>query len=526
MCCRARPSWVCRSRTTSRSSWARSAHERILSTGAGVTGSGAPPSRSAPSRRSPTRSTARPGGLADPGQQVRLLIDGTGGLRAMLDVIAGAGRWIHSRTTSFAPTRRPALTRRRCAPGARRAASASCTTAWARRDVRSYWRYLRAAGAVEVRPFRSLPRRRSTWSRTSPATTGSSWSRTGRAQCTRGSASAAMDRRARQGRASLARHGPSRSRARPRRLLDQAFANTWELARGGCRRGPRRRVAPQGACEVTVYRRHEPGRERTHRVIAARAGSISRLWITDAYLVETAPAVPGPARGERGRRGRAAPGAGVECNLPFVWRILSRIGSASCSGAACEIFECGRPMLHERRSWRTPGPGSARELNRRRAWSATGARRPGRRRRTRGRHGSGSSASTWREPASGRPSGGAGPGIAAAPGVLAGIAGRGTPWTPRRTRTTGRARADRCERTANSRRRSAPGSASWPKGVRGVPGSLRPGRRGSQLPDQARKDEVAPERPGPAPDPPRSSWRAASGRPHQKDPHAAPESSR
>ena len=69
-------------------------------------------------------------------------------------------------------------------------------------------------------------------------------------------------------------------------VLDQTFVNVWELMGGEV---PLDQVAaavpPQGDADVRVIS-GEPGRERAYRVIELlAAGSVERLWITDAYLV-------------------------------------------------------------------------------------------------------------------------------------------------------------------------------------------------------------------------------------------------
>jgi cardiolipin synthase len=128
-------------------------------------------------------------------------------------------------------------------------------------------------------------------------------------------------------------------------VLDQAFARTWQVAGG---RVPHEdvagRVAPQGNAEVRVIG-GEPGRERTYRVIELlTAGSINRLWITDAYLVA-------PPRLFQALRDAARDGVDVRLlvpgssDLPLV-RNLSRIGYRDLLRSGVRIYEWDGPMLH------------------------------------------------------------------------------------------------------------------------------------------------------------------------------------
>ena len=104
------------------------------------------------------------------------------------------------------------------------------------------------------------------------------------------------------------------------------------------------RVAPQGEAEVRVIG-GEPGRERTYRVIELlAAGSIERLWITDAYLVA-------PPRLFQALRDAARDGVDVRLlvpgssDLPLV-RNLSRIGYRDLLRSGVRIYEWDGPMLH------------------------------------------------------------------------------------------------------------------------------------------------------------------------------------
>jgi cardiolipin synthase len=128
-------------------------------------------------------------------------------------------------------------------------------------------------------------------------------------------------------------------------VLEQAFAVTWEAAGG---RLPdddvAGRVTPQGEAEVRVIS-GEQGRERAYRVIELlAAGSINRLWITDAYLVA-------PPRLFQSLRDAARDGVDVRLlvpgssDLPLI-RNLSRIGYRDLLRSGVRIYEWDGPMLH------------------------------------------------------------------------------------------------------------------------------------------------------------------------------------
>lgn len=284
------------------------------------------------------------GGRPIPGNQVRLLIDGPQAYAAMLDVIAGATRWIHFENYII----------RADTPGWR---FAEALAGRAREGVpvrvlydglgcvgtpRKYWRFLRAAG-VEVRSFRPL----------SPIDLVSNFSRNHRKLVVADGSRSVMgglcigaewtgeDTEGGQPWRDTAVEiaGPASA------VLDQAFARTWEVAKG---RLPGHdvagRVTPQGEAEVRVIG-GEPGRERAYRVIELlAAGSINRLWITDAYLVA-------PPRLFQALRDAARDGVDVRLlvpgssDLPLV-RNLSRIGYRDLLRNGVRIFEWDGPMLH------------------------------------------------------------------------------------------------------------------------------------------------------------------------------------
>jgi cardiolipin synthase A/B len=284
------------------------------------------------------------GGRPIPGNQVELLIDGPRAYEAMLDVIAGATRWIHFENYII-----------RSDPVGRRFADALVRRAREGVHVRvlydglgsigtrrAYWRSLREAG-VEVRSFRPLSAIDlvSNFSRNHRKLVvgdgaravigglciGSEW--TGEEA---GDGSPWRDTAVDIG-------GPAAA------VLDQAFGRTWEIAGGLLpHEDIAGRVTPQGDAAVRVIS-GEPGRERTYRVIELlAAGSSDRLWITDAYLVA-------PPRLFQALRDAAKDGVDVRLlvpgmsDLPLV-RNLSRIGYRELLRSGVRIFEWDGPMLH------------------------------------------------------------------------------------------------------------------------------------------------------------------------------------
>ena len=112
----------------------------------------------------------------------------------------------------------------------------------------------------------------------------------------------------------------------------------------GCPRRMPGRVPPQGEAEVRVIG-GEPGRERIYRVTELMAAcSVSRLWITDAYLVA-------PPRLLLALQDAARDGVDVRLllpgssDLPLV-RNLSRIGYRDLLRSGVRIYEWEGPMLH------------------------------------------------------------------------------------------------------------------------------------------------------------------------------------
>jgi cardiolipin synthase len=128
-------------------------------------------------------------------------------------------------------------------------------------------------------------------------------------------------------------------------VLDQSFTNVWETT--GEKVPPDQAagvVEPVGGAGVRVIS-GEPGRERAYRVIELlAAGSVERLWITDAYLVA-------PPRLFQALRDCARDGVDVRLlvpgssDLPLI-RNLSRIGYRDLLRSGVRIYEWDGPMLH------------------------------------------------------------------------------------------------------------------------------------------------------------------------------------
>jgi cardiolipin synthase len=284
------------------------------------------------------------GGRPIPGNHVELLIDGPCAYDAMLDVITSATRWIHFENyiirADSAGRRFADLLARRAREGLHVRVLYDGLGSFG--TPRKYWRALRDAG-VEVRAFRPL----------SPIDLVSNFSRNHR-KLVVGDGSRAVigglcigcewtGEDAEDG--SPWRDTAVEIRGPAAAVLDQAFARTWEIAGGSIPDDDvAGRVAPQGDAEVRVIS-GEPGRERTYRVIELlAAGSISRLWITDAYLVA-------PPRLFQALRDAAKDGVDVRLlvpgssDLPLV-RNLSRIGYRELLRSGVRIFEWDGPMLH------------------------------------------------------------------------------------------------------------------------------------------------------------------------------------
>ena len=284
------------------------------------------------------------GGRPLPGNEVRVLIDGPESYPRMLDIIARAARWIHFENYII----------RSDAAGRR---FAEALMARAREGIqvrvlydalgssgtrRKYWRALRDAG-IEVRAFHPLRL----------LDLAANFSRNHRKLVV------ADGNRAVMGGLCIGDEwtGEASEGERPWRdtavevagpacaLLDQAFAGTWGIAGG---RVPEEnkagQVDPRGEAEVRVIA-GAPGRERTYRVTELlTAGSMNRIWITDAYFVA-------PPRLLQALQDAARDGVDVRLllpgssDLPFV-RNLSRIGYRELLRSGVRIYEWEGPMLH------------------------------------------------------------------------------------------------------------------------------------------------------------------------------------
>lgn len=286
------------------------------------------------------------GGRPVPGNEVHLLIDGPNAYRAMLEVIAQATQWVHFENyiirSDSAGWRFAELLAARSREGVRVRVLYDWFGSLA--TSRGFWRYLRKAG-VEVRAFHppqlvdvvnnvSRNHRKLVVADGSRAVLGGlcigcEWTGEGHAggQPWRDTA--------------VDISGPAAA------VLDQSFASAWQLTGTPV---PREHTAgvvdPKGSAEVRVIS-GEPGRERAYRVIELlAAGSVERLWITDAYLVA-------PPRLFQALRDCARDGVDVRLlvpgssDLPLI-RNISRIGYRDLLRSGVRIYEWNGPMLHSK----------------------------------------------------------------------------------------------------------------------------------------------------------------------------------
>jgi cardiolipin synthase A/B len=283
------------------------------------------------------------GGRPIPGNRVELLIDGRDTYAAMLDLIAHASRWIHFenyiiRSDSEGWRFAEALAARARDGLPVRVLYDAVGSMFTSRKL---WRFLRGAG-IEVRVFhplrplnivtnfardhRKLVVADGTGAVIGGLCIGCEW--TGDGDAIR----PWRDTAVRLG-------GPAAA------VLDQAFARTWAMSGVSLSDGEQAgRVTPEGEGEVRVIV-GEPGRERAFRVIELlAAGSMERLWITDAYMVA-------PPRLFQALRDAARDGVDVRMlvpgssDLPLI-RNLSRIGYRDLLRSGVRIYEWDGPMLH------------------------------------------------------------------------------------------------------------------------------------------------------------------------------------
>lgn len=284
------------------------------------------------------------GSLAIGGNHVEPLIDGPEAYLAMLDVIARAERWIHFENYLIrgdsAGTRFADLLASRARDGVR----VRVLYDWlgSAGTSRKFWRRLRSAG-VEVRAFHP-PRLAEIVTNISRNHRKLVIADGGRAVMggicigCEWSGDDAPDRQPWRDNAILIA-GPATS------ALNRAFAHTWEVAGGAV---PPADLAddpaPAGSAAIRVIA-GEPGRERAYRVTELlAAGSVQRLWITDAYLIASARLlqVIGDAASDGVDVRLLVPGTS---DLPLI-RNLTRIGYRDLLRAGARIFEWDGPMLH------------------------------------------------------------------------------------------------------------------------------------------------------------------------------------
>ncbi|MGH7518460.1 MAG: phospholipase D-like domain-containing protein [Gemmatimonadales bacterium] len=279
-----------------------------------------------------------------PGNRVTLLVDGAGAYDAMLAQIAGAKRWIHLenyiiRDDSVGRRFADALAAR-----AREGIAVRVLYDWlgSVNTSRRYWRDLRRAG-VEVRCFNpphlvqvfanlSRNHRKLLVADGACAVTGG--------QCIGDEWIGDPARGLAPWRdTGVEIAGPAAA------ALDAAFEATWQASGGVIPPVEHRAEVPAaGEAEVRVVV-GEPGRERAYRTLEyLTAGSVERLWITDAYLVP-------PPRLFQALVDAARDGADIRLLVPStsdvaVVRNLTRIGYRKLLRAGIRIYEWDGPMLH------------------------------------------------------------------------------------------------------------------------------------------------------------------------------------
>lgn len=279
-----------------------------------------------------------------PGNRVRLLVDGAAAYEAMLAHIAAARQWVHLenyiiRDDGIGRRVADALSAR-----AREGVAVRVLYDWlgSINTSRRYWRQLRRAG-VEVRCFNpphlvqvfanlSRNHRKVLVTDGSCAVTGG--------QCIGDEWIGDPARGLAPWRdTGVEITGPAAA------ALDGAFEATWRASGGAIPVVERRTEVPAaGEAEVRVVV-GEPGRERAYRTVEyLTAGSVERLWITDAYLVP-------PPRLFQALVDAAQDGADIRLLVPgtsdiAVVRNLTRIGYRRLLRAGIRIFEWDGPMLH------------------------------------------------------------------------------------------------------------------------------------------------------------------------------------
>lgn len=279
-----------------------------------------------------------------PGNRVEPLFDGPATFRAMLDLIAGATRWIHFDNYII----RDDTTGRRFAEAlaarARDGVSVRLTSDWLGSfgTSRRYWRELEAAG-VAVRLFNrprllDLPSLLSRNHRKLVVADGSRAVIGG--LCIGDEWAGDADRGRLPWRDTAVRvEGPAAA------VIDRAFVHTWRMLADPVPADEQAAIVePAGQATVRVLA-GEPVRERAYRVTELLlAAAAERVWISDAYLVA-------PRRLYRYLMDAAREGVDVRLlvpgssDLPLV-RNLTRIGYRDLLRAGVRIFEWTGPMLH------------------------------------------------------------------------------------------------------------------------------------------------------------------------------------
>lgn len=283
------------------------------------------------------------GSPAIPGNRVDLLLDGPVAYPVMLDLIAGARRWIHFENYIIHDDRTGWRFAEALAERARAGVHVRVLADWlgSHGTGRRYWRFLRAAG-VEVRLFgpprwnlfrlfvrdhRKLVSVDGLDAVTGGLCIGDEWA--GR-----------PERGILPWRDTAVRiSGP----AVP--ALELAFRRTWAAAGGSIPPEDAAPDAPElGAAAIRVVA-GEPGQARSYRVIQLlAAGAADQMWITDAYLVLPPALLQGllDAAHDRADVRLLVPGAS---DLPVV-RDLTRIGYRDLLSGGVRILEWDGPMLH------------------------------------------------------------------------------------------------------------------------------------------------------------------------------------
>ncbi|MGH7629206.1 MAG: phospholipase D-like domain-containing protein [Gemmatimonadales bacterium] len=279
-----------------------------------------------------------------PGNRVTLLVDGETTYAAMLAQIAGARRWIHLenyiiRDDSVGRRFAEALAAR-----AREGVAVRVLYDWLGciGTSRRYWRDLRRAGVAVrcfnpphfVQVFANLSRnhRKLLVTDGACAVTGG--------QCIGDEWIGDPGRGLAPWRdTGVEIAGPAAT------ALDAAFEATWRESGGVIPAAEHRPdVTPAGQAEIRVVV-GEPGRERAYRTLEyLTAGSVERLWITDAYLVP-------PPRLFQAMVDAAQDGTDIRLLVPgtsdiAVVRNLTRIGYRKLLRAGIRIYEWDGPMLH------------------------------------------------------------------------------------------------------------------------------------------------------------------------------------